>query len=112
MIPEWRTVKKGALVEKEEKTWHWCPHHYKEGLFDGLYMPHKPEDHDEWAKKKKKNAEKGKKKKDSDGGSYGKSKKSKLELTNGMKQALVTEGNISKDEATALWNSVINAQEK
>ena len=61
MIPEWRTVKKGASVEKDGKTWHWCPHHFKEGLFDDLYMPHKPEDHDEWAQKKKENAEKRKK---------------------------------------------------
>ena len=78
-------------------------------------MPHKPEDHDEWAKKKKEAAAKRKKKKSGNsgggsGGSNGDKKKSKLQLTDGMKQALVSQGNMSEDEATALWNSVINAQ--
>lgn len=36
MIPEWRTKKKGNSIEKDGKTWHWCPHHVKKGLFDGL----------------------------------------------------------------------------
>ena len=44
------------------------------------------------------------------GGSGGKKKKSKLQLTDGMKQALVSEGNMSEDEATALWNSVMKAR--
>ena len=78
-------------------------------------MPHKPEDHDEWAKKKKEKADRRKKNKsgnsDGDsGGSGGKKKKSKLQLTDGMKQALVSEGNMSEDEATALWNSVMKAR--
>ena len=55
--------KKGASMEKDGKTWYWCPLHVKEGLFDGLYMPHKPEDHDEWARKKKEKAEKQKRNK-------------------------------------------------
>lgn len=52
LIPKWRTVKKGDKVDKEGKTWWWCPHHKKEGLFDGLYMPHKPSEHDEWKRQK------------------------------------------------------------
>ena len=35
-----------------------------------------------------------------------------LQLTDSMKQALVLQGNMSESEATALWNSVVNAQEK
>ena len=32
----------------------WCPDHYKEGEYDGLYMPHKPgSEHDAWAAKNK-----------------------------------------------------------
>ena len=42
------------------------------------------------------------------GGSGG--NKSKLQLTDGMKQALVSQGNMTADEATALWNSVMDAQ--
>ena len=58
MILEWRTKKKAKSVECDGKTWHWYPHHYTEGLFDGLYMPHKPCDHDAWVQDKKANAEK------------------------------------------------------
>ena len=47
-IPVWRTEKKEASVQRDGKTWWWCPHHKKEGLFDGLYMTHKPSEHDEW----------------------------------------------------------------
>ena len=95
-------------MERDGKTWHWCPHHYKEGLFDGLYMPHKPCDHDAWVEDKKAKAAKRKNKKQ--GGKSDKNNKSKSELTDSMKQALVAQGNMSEDEATALRNSVINAQ--
>lgn len=76
-------------------------------------MPHKPEEHDAWVEKKKERAAKRKAKNGGkSGNSDGKSKesKSKLHLTDAMKQALVSQGNMSEDEATALWNSVINAQ--
>ena len=43
---------------KDGKTWHWCPHHVVEGKYDGLYVTHKPEDHDEWQRKKDINLEK------------------------------------------------------
>jgi len=52
-IPEWRTEKKGSKVDRDGKTWWWCPHHKAEGLFDGLYVTHKPEDYDEWKQNKK-----------------------------------------------------------
>ena len=44
------------------------------------------------------------------GGSDGNKNKNKLQLTDAMKQALVSQGNMSEDEAAALWNSVIKAQ--
>ena len=95
-IPEWRTVKKGESIEKEGNTWYWCPHHKKEGLFDGLYMPHKASEHDEWAKKKKEKAEKRKASKSGD------EPKSKLQLTESMRNALVTDGNMTKEQASEL----------
>lgn len=47
----------------------------------------------------------------SNGGNSVGNKNSKLQLTDGMKQALVLQDNISEDGVTTLWNSVINAQE-
>ena len=44
----------------------WCPKHVLKGVFDGLYMPHKPgKEHDEWEAAKKKRQEEYKKKNES-----------------------------------------------
>ena len=46
---KWRTFNIGTTIQhKGTKVW-WCPSHkHKYGLFDGLYVWHKPEDHDAW----------------------------------------------------------------
>ena len=97
-IPMWRTENKGEKCGRDGKTWYWCPHHKKEGLFDGLYMPHKPEDHDAWAKNKKEAREKRKASKSDEPSST-----TKLQLTESMRQALVTQGNMTVEQANALW---------
>lgn len=41
-------MKKGqASVECDGKTQYWCPKHVIPGKYDGLYVTHEPEDHDE-----------------------------------------------------------------
>ena len=55
-VQKWRTVKKGASIVVDGKTFFWCPHHkHSKGLFDGLYCLHKPKNHEEWRAKYKKN---------------------------------------------------------
>ena len=98
-IPVWRTQKIGDKIDKDGKTWWWCPHHKKEGLFDGLYMTHKPSEHDNWAKNKKENWAK---KKKADSSSDSKT----LTLSDGLKQALMTEANLSAEQAEACWARV------
>ena len=45
----WRSKKGANKITREGRTWYWCPHHkHPRGTFDGLYMTHKPEHHDEW----------------------------------------------------------------
>ena len=39
-------------LEKDSKTWHWCPKHVVPGEYDGLYVTHKPEHHDDWKKRR------------------------------------------------------------
>ena len=107
MIPQWRTEKKGERCDRDGKTWWWCPHHKKEGLFDGLYMPHKPCDHDTWVKEKKEKAEQRKRGK---GTSNYSQKKPKLQLSDGMKQALVTQGKMTPEQATALWSNMMDSE--
>ena len=48
-VEKWRTVNKGTTSQHEGKTVWWCPYHkHKDELFYGLYVWHKPEDHDAW----------------------------------------------------------------
>lgn len=55
-VQKWRTVKKGATSQVNGKTFYWCPHHkHQKGYFDGLYCLHKPEDHDQWKAKYRRN---------------------------------------------------------
>lgn len=42
---EWQTEKKGDSIQHNGKTWWWCPQH-RDGK--GLYVRHKPENHDKW----------------------------------------------------------------
>ena len=102
-IPVWRTENKGEMCQRDRNTWYWCPHHKKEGLFDGLYMPHKPEEHDAWAKKKKEEREKRSRSKDDSSSES----KPKLQLTDSMRQALVTNGYMTPEQATVLWTRMM-----
>ena len=101
LIPEWRTKNEGPKCDCDGMTWYWCPHHFKKGLFDGLYMTHKPEDHDAWKLKKYPNKRPRPEAKSSSANSS-----SKLQLTESMRNALVTEGNMTPDQATALWTKI------
>jgi len=46
-LEPWRKVNVGPTVEKNGKTWYWCSKHTKEGDYDGLYVTHHPDQHDE-----------------------------------------------------------------
>jgi hypothetical protein len=41
-MEKWRTIKKGATIEAQGRTHHWCENHSLPGKWDGLYMWHKP----------------------------------------------------------------------
>ena len=54
-MPDWKKTKRGETIEHEGATLHWCTHHvHLEGLWDGLYISHKSEDHDSWKEEKNK----------------------------------------------------------
>jgi hypothetical protein len=52
-LPSWRKKKTKDSVKIDGKTYHWCPKHKYEGDHDGLYVLHKPEDHDETMEKQR-----------------------------------------------------------
>ena len=64
-------------------------------------MNHKPAEHDAWAKKKKDFWNNKNKNKNN-------SSSNKLTLTDSMKQALMTEANMSAEQAQACWSKVVS----
>ena len=57
IVPETRDlslcciVKKSESVERDRKTWHWCPEHNKKGSYYGMYVTHKAPDFGEGKKR-------------------------------------------------------------
>jgi hypothetical protein len=96
-LAEWRKKKDGASKVVDGVTWYWCPKHKVEGKFDGLYVKHKPEDHDNWKEEQKKRRGKSKKSKTDSGGSSG---GNSLTLSDKLKSALLTK--MSSDELDRL----------
>jgi hypothetical protein len=57
-VEEWRKVKVGDTIEKDDRVWHWCKDHVMDGVYNGLYVLHPPSGHAEWqANKDRKKAE-------------------------------------------------------
>ena len=41
----WRIKNVGPSKDFESKTYYWCPHHVKEGKWNGMYVLHRPDQH-------------------------------------------------------------------
>ena len=113
-IEAWRKVKDGDSKTVKGQTWYWCPKHNKnaQGKYQGLYVKHKPENHDAWYQKTYGNK---KDKKEKANAASDKSTtvnpKSKLQLSNKMKSVLTSKLNISGKEATSLWKECLDADD-
>ena len=44
-LERWFTVKTDKTKVVKGRTYYWCPQHVKEGIWNGMYVTHKPEDH-------------------------------------------------------------------
>ena len=102
-IAEWRKVKGAPMVQRDDKTWWWCPKHVLTGHYDGLYVTHKPEDHDEWQQRKD-----ARNKARNNGGVAADTKpvseEKKLALTDSLKAALLTRCDLTGAQVDALLN--------
>jgi len=79
----------------------WCPDHFKEGEYNGLYMPHRPgAEHDAWAAKKKEQAERRKQERSKARGNFKKGNKNdkSFVLNDKLKAALCTQTQMSGEE--------------
>ena len=100
-IPKWRTVKDGATKTVDGSQFWWCPHHkHKDNLWDGLFVLHPPEKHDEIMAKyanKRKATEDGKEEKKTPANAN-----ATLDLQENMKNVLMSNLCMSADDVDAL----------
>ena len=94
-------------MDRDGKTWFWCPHYKIEGQSDGLYVTHKPEDHDPWLKRKNERLEKRRRAKDNNNGSEEAKQPDhdgtkKLVISDSLKATLMTHMDISPEQIDAL----------
>ena len=97
-IKSWRMKKTEDSVKREGRTWYWCPHHKVEGSYDGLYVTHKPEEHDEWKCNRNQFRRKRyetRKKEESNESKDVEDNKKKLVINDNLKAALLTHSDLS-----------------
>ena len=44
-LESWSTVKTDETKVVKGRTYYWCPHHVKEGMWNDMYVTHKPDYH-------------------------------------------------------------------
>ena len=102
-------TKTSDSIEKDGKTWHWCPHHKVDGTYDGLYVTHRPEEYEDWKKNKfqfrREKFQKDKKKEDE----IEKSSNKSLMINDNLKAALLTHSDLTGAQIDKLMNEA-NAQ--
>ena len=88
--------------------WYWCTKHVMDGVYDGMYVKHPEDKHDEWLERKK-GWKKGSKDTatSNDAQTTGADTTPKLTLSNNLKAALVTNFNCSEADANSLWSEVV-----
>ena len=105
-IVDWRMKKGPDQMTRDGKKWFGCPHHKFEGKYDGLNVTHKPEEHDEWLKRKNERIAKKKKAKYAQKeGDYDKKTDengSKLVISDLLKAALMMHMDISPEQVDAI----------
>ncbi len=100
-LEAWRMKKGEEKKVVDGVQYWWCPHHKREGVFDGLYMPHDPSSgHEEWKRRKEERKSKSKDKKSSTASSAGSEQTPKLQLNDSMKRVLMTRFGCSEDAAS------------
>ena len=106
-VADWRKTKTdGDKLEKDGKTWYWCPHHKSEdrGHPEGLYVTHTLEDCNVAKRRQKKD-------KNSSKSSDSSSKpKSKLAIGDNLKAVLMTRHALTSEEAEAVWSDSVQDQ--
>jgi hypothetical protein len=109
------------MVERDGKTWYWCDkdrYNNKGVITNGMYVAHKPDEHDAWINRRK-NGRKGGAAASTGNDPAGKptttpsvsndSSASKLSLSKSLQAALVTTAGITEDQFKKIWAEACNA---
>ena len=100
----WRKTHQGPSVVRMGKTWNWCPHHKKEGHYDGLYYAnHTAETHDAWKARGKQGGAKTTEVPDAKTTS---ANATSLKISETLKQALCTNLCVSEEDLAKIIDSV------
>ena len=93
------------LMEKKKvvdrKMWYWCIHHKMEGVYDGIYVGHPEDDHDQWEERKINWKKKKNESTSDDPLSTLESNTKKCTLSNSLK------AHCTEAEANILWSEVV-----
>ena len=103
----WRIVKEGPTKVVDGKTWYWCPHHKREGLYDGMYVTHPPDKHDEWQERKTSWGKKKSASNTSTPASAASTSAQKLGLSSDLKATMVANFQCTQEEADKLWSDAV-----
>ena len=95
----------GKSVQKDDKTWYWCPHH-KGQDYDGLYVMHKPENHDKHQHRFKKD-----KSENTLTMTTSNASTNKLAMKDSLKTAMVAKFRCTSGVANKLWADVVKDKE-
>ena len=108
-IEDFRMKYVGDSIVVDGKTWHWCKRHKKEGVYDGLYVTHREDDHDDWLDRKNnwKNKKRSATAPTTTSTSGATPSADKLTLSNNLKAAMITNFQCTADQAEKLWSEVV-----
>ncbi len=107
------------MVECDDKTWYWCDKHTYNGkngvASKGMYVTHKPDQHDRWVKRRTKGNRRTSSIVSIDGEPKptppvsNDSSASKLSLSKSLQAALVTTAGISENQFNKIWADACSA---
>ena len=107
-LEAWRIKFDGKEKTMDGVLWYWCSKHVIDGVYDGMYVKHLEDKHEEWLERKK-----GWKKGSKDTTTSNESQSTgvvttpKLTLSNNLKAAMIINFHCSEAEANSLWSEVI-----
>ncbi len=107
------------MVEHDDKTWYWCDKHTYNGkngdASKGMYVTHKPNQHDRWVERRTKGNRRASKFASTDDKPKptppvsNDSSASKLSLSKSLQVALVKTAGISEDQFNKIWADACSA---